>query len=124
MSASDGASGVETSGDGTTMVTQKAGAAGMSPTEMKHGIDLDRAAIEAVSNLKRHSKKKTSDEITQVATISNHGEKNDRWQYRPGDREAGISGSPLWCGARCPWRATAAADVYRFAFRCRSQPGA
>jgi chaperonin GroEL len=71
-------------GDGTTTATVlaqaivkdgvKAVAAGMNPMDLKRGIDL--AVIEAVSDLKRRSKKiKTSEEIAQVGSIAANGEK-------------------------------------------------
>src|SRR5450631_3854047 len=71
-------------GDGTTTATvlahsivkegAKSVAAGMNPMDLKRGIDL--AVIEAVSDLKRRSKKiKTSQEIAQVGTISANGDK-------------------------------------------------
>src|SRR6476660_3716435 len=70
-------------GDGTTTATvlahsivkegAKAVAAGMNPMDLKRGIDL--AVAEAVSDLKRRSKKiKTSEEIAQVGTIAANGE--------------------------------------------------
>src|ERR1700680_839427 len=70
-------------GDGTTTATvlahsivkegAKAVAAGMNPMDLKRGIDL--AVTEAVSDLKRRSKKiKTSEEISQVGTIAANGE--------------------------------------------------
>ncbi|RXG91997.1 chaperonin GroEL [Bradyrhizobium zhanjiangense] len=70
-------------GDGTTTATvlahaivregAKAVAAGMNPMDLKRGIDL---AVDAVVNeLKRNSKKLTSnDEIAQIATISANGD--------------------------------------------------
>ncbi len=69
-------------GDGTTTATvlaqaivregAKAVAAGMNPMDLKRGIDL--AVAEAVSDLKRRSKKiKTSEEVAQVGTISANG---------------------------------------------------
>src|SRR6478672_6717690 len=70
-------------GDGTTTATvlaaaivkegAKAVAAGMNPMDLKRGIDL---AVEAVvEELKRNSKKVTSnDEIAQVGTISANGD--------------------------------------------------
>ena len=71
-------------GDGTTTATvlaqsiiregAKLVAAGMNPMDLKRGIDL--AVIEAVSDLKRRSKKiKTSEEIAQVGSIAANGEK-------------------------------------------------
>jgi chaperonin GroEL len=71
-------------GDGTTTATvlaqtivregAKAVAAGMNPMDLKRGIDL--AVAEAISDLKRRSKKiKTSEEVAQVGTISANGEK-------------------------------------------------
>src|ERR1017187_7957970 len=71
-------------GDGTTTATvlahsivkegAKAVAAGMNPMDLKRGIDL--AVAEAVSDLKRRSKKiKTSEEIAQVGAIAANGEK-------------------------------------------------
>ena len=71
-------------GDGTTTATvlaqaivregAKSVAAGMNPMDLKRGIDL--AVVEAVSDLKRRSKKiKTSEEIAQVGTISANGER-------------------------------------------------
>jgi chaperonin GroEL len=73
----------DTAGDGTTTATvlaaaivkegAKAVAAGMNPMDLKRGIDL---AVEAVvEDLKKNSKKVTSnDEIAQVATISANGD--------------------------------------------------
>jgi chaperonin GroEL len=69
-------------GDGTTTATVlahtivreggKSVAAGMNPMDLKRGIDL--AVTEAVSDLKRRSKKiKTSEEVAQVGTISSNG---------------------------------------------------
>ena len=71
-------------GDGTTTATvlaqaivregAKLVAAGMNPMDLKRGIDL--AVVEAVSDLKRRSKKiKTSEEIAQVGAIAANGEK-------------------------------------------------
>src|ERR1700694_573239 len=71
-------------GDGTTTATvlaqsivregSKLVAAGMNPMDLKRGIDL--AVTEAVSDLKRRSKKiKTSEEIAQVGAIAANGEK-------------------------------------------------
>jgi chaperonin GroEL len=71
-------------GDGTTTATvlaqsiiregAKLVAAGMNPMDLKRGIDL--AVAEAVSDLKRRSKKiKTSEEIAQVGAIAANGEK-------------------------------------------------
>ena len=71
-------------GDGTTTATvlaaaivregTKAVAAGLNPMDLKRGIDL---AVEAVvADLKKNSKKVTSnDEIAQVGTISSNGDK-------------------------------------------------
>src|SRR5213080_4980110 len=70
-------------GDGTTTATvlaqaivkegSKAVAAGMNPMDLKRGIDLAVAAI--VEDLKKNSKKVTSnDEIAQVGTISANGD--------------------------------------------------
>ena len=71
-------------GDGTTTATvlahaivregAKAVAAGMNPMDLKRGIDLAVDAV--VDELKKHSKKLTSnDEIAQVATISANGDR-------------------------------------------------
>src|SRR6204780_5062233 len=71
-------------GDGTTTATvlaaaivkegAKAVAAGMNPMDLKRGIDL--AAKTAVEELKKNSKKVTSNsEIAQVGTISANGDK-------------------------------------------------
>ena len=71
-------------GDGTTTATvlaqsivregAKAVAAGMNPMDLKRGID--GAVDEVVASLKKMSKKiKTSDEVSQVGTISANGEK-------------------------------------------------
>ena len=74
-------------GDGTTTATvlahaivregAKAVAAGMNPMDLKRGIDL---AVEAVvEDLKKNSKKVTSnEEIAQVGTISANGDRGDR----------------------------------------------
>jgi chaperonin GroEL len=70
-------------GDGTTTATVlahaivrdggKAVAAGMNPMDLKRGIEM--AVAEAVSDLKRRSKKiKTSEEIAQVGSIAANGE--------------------------------------------------
>src|SRR3569832_2186057 len=70
-------------GDGTTTATvlaqaivkegSKAVAAGMSPMDLKRGVDLAVEAI--VDHLKANSKKVTSnDEIAQVGTISANGD--------------------------------------------------
>jgi chaperonin GroEL len=73
----------DAAGDGTTTATVlaqsivkegiKAVAAGMNPMDLKRGID---SAVEAVvADLKKHSKKVTSnDEIAQVGTISANGD--------------------------------------------------
>src|ERR671938_524507 len=73
----------DVAGDGTTTATvlaqaivkegAKAVAAGMNPMDLKRGIDL---AVEAVvEDLKKNSKKVTSnDEIAQVGTISANGD--------------------------------------------------
>src|SRR5438034_11133131 len=73
----------DTAGDGTTTATvlaaaivregSKAVAAGMNPMDLKRGIDL---AVEAVvEDLKKNSKKVTSnEEIAQVGTISANGD--------------------------------------------------
>src|SRR6478672_5911417 len=73
----------DVAGDGTTTATvlaqaivkegAKAVAAGMNPMDLKRGVDL---AVEAVvEELKRNSKKVTSnDEIAQVGTISANGD--------------------------------------------------
>ncbi len=83
-------------GDGTTTATvlaaaivkegAKAVAAGMNPMDLKRGIDL---AVEAVvEDLKKNSKKVTSnDEIAQVGTISANGDSRDRPLPRRGDEE-------------------------------------
>ncbi len=75
----------DAAGDGTTTATilaasivregTKAVAAGLNPMDLKRGIDL---AVEAVvSDLKKNSKKVTSnDEIAQVGTISANGDKS------------------------------------------------
>ena len=70
-------------GDGTTTATvlaasivaegAKAVAAGLNPMDLKRGIDLAVEAI--VADLKKNSKKVTSnDEIAQVGTISANGD--------------------------------------------------
>jgi chaperonin GroEL len=73
----------DAAGDGTTTATvlaqaivregAKAVAAGMNPMDLKRGIDI---AVEAVvADLKKNSKKVTSnDEIAQVGTISSNGD--------------------------------------------------
>ena len=71
-------------GDGTTTATvlaqaivregAKAVAAGMNPMDLKRGIDIAVDAV--VADVKKRSKKvKTSDEVSQVGTISANGEK-------------------------------------------------
>jgi chaperonin GroEL len=71
-------------GDGTTTATvlahaivregAKAVAAGMNPMDLRRGIDLAVDAV--VDELKKHSKKLTSnDEIAQIATISANGDR-------------------------------------------------
>jgi chaperonin GroEL len=73
----------EAAGDGTTTATvlaaaivregAKAVAAGLNPMDLKRGIDVAVSAV--VENLKKNSKKLTSnDEIAQVATISANGD--------------------------------------------------
>jgi chaperonin GroEL len=73
----------DVAGDGTTTATilaqaivkegSKAVAAGMNPMDLKRGIDLAADAI--VNDLKRNTKKVTSnDEIAQVGTISANGD--------------------------------------------------
>ena len=71
-------------GDGTTTATvlaqaivregAKAVAAGMNPMDLKRGVDL---AVEAViENLRKRAKKvRTTDEVTQVGTISANGDR-------------------------------------------------
>ncbi|MCI0600391.1 MAG: chaperonin GroEL [Beijerinckiaceae bacterium] len=72
-------------GDGTTTATvlaaaivkegTKAVAAGLNPMDLKRGIDLAVSAV--VADLKKNSKKVTSnEEITQVGTISANGDKS------------------------------------------------
>jgi chaperonin GroEL len=72
-------------GDGTTTATilaaaiikegTKAVAAGLNPMDLKRGIDLAVTAV--VADLKKNSKKVTSnDEIAQVGTISANGDKS------------------------------------------------
>ena len=73
----------DVAGDGTTTATvlaqaivregTKAVAAGMNPMDLKRGVDL---AVEAVvKNLRKRSKKvSTSEEISQVGTISSNGD--------------------------------------------------
>jgi len=74
----------DTAGDGTTTATvlaaaivregSKAVAAGMNPMDLKRGVDLAVEAI--VEDLKKNSKKVTSnEEIAQVGTISANGDK-------------------------------------------------
>ncbi len=71
-------------GDGTTTATvlahaivregAKAVAAGMNPMDVKRGVDLASEAV--VADLRKRSRKvKTSEEISQVGTISANGEK-------------------------------------------------
>src|SRR5207245_10545091 len=73
----------EQAGDGTTTATilahaivkegAKGVAAGMNPMDLKRGVDLAVTAI--VADLKKHSKKVTSnEEIAQVGTISANGD--------------------------------------------------
>jgi chaperonin GroEL len=73
----------DTAGDGTTTATvlahaivkegSKSVAAGMNPMDLKRGVDLAVAAV--VEDLKKNSKKVTSnDEIAQVGTISANGD--------------------------------------------------
>jgi chaperonin GroEL len=73
----------DTAGDGTTTATvlahavvkegAKSVAAGMNPMDLKRGVD--RAVSAVVDDLKKNSKKVTSnDEIAQVATISANGD--------------------------------------------------
>jgi chaperonin GroEL len=73
----------DVAGDGTTTATVlaqaivreglKRVAAGMNPMDLKRGID--KAVIEVVENLKKQSKKvTTNEEIAQVGTISANGE--------------------------------------------------
>src|ERR1700720_2012662 len=72
-------------GDGTTTATllaasivkegTKAVAAGLNPMDLKRGVDLAVNAV--VADLKKNSKKVTSnEEIAQVATISANGDKS------------------------------------------------
>jgi chaperonin GroEL len=74
-------------GDGTTTATVlaqaivkeglKRVAAGMNPMDLKRGID--KAVLEVVENLKKQSKKVTTNsEIAQVGTISANGDGNRR----------------------------------------------
>ena len=74
----------DVAGDGTTTATvlaaaivregSKAVAAGMNPMDLKRGVDLAVAAI--VEDLKKNSKKVTSnEEIAQVGTISANGDR-------------------------------------------------
>src|SRR6188472_3622703 len=73
----------DVAGDGTTTATvlaasivregAKSVAAGMNPMDLKRGVDL--AVAEVVEDLKKNSKKVTSnDEIAQVGTISANGD--------------------------------------------------
>jgi chaperonin GroEL len=73
----------DTAGDGTTTATvlahaivkegSKSVAAGMNPMDLKRGVDLAVASV--VEDLKKNSKKVTSnDEIAQVGTISANGD--------------------------------------------------
>jgi chaperonin GroEL len=75
----------DAAGDGTTAATilaaaivregAKAVAAGLNPMDLKRGIDLAVSAV--VADLKKNSKKVTSnDEIAQVGTISANGDKS------------------------------------------------
>ncbi|MEN9708355.1 MAG: hypothetical protein RIQ68_763 [Pseudomonadota bacterium] len=75
----------DTAGDGTTTATVLAQAivkegikyvtSGMNPMDLKRGIDL--AVAEAVSDIKKRSKKiKESSEVAQVGTISANGDKS------------------------------------------------
>src|ERR1700678_2210165 len=75
----------DTAGDGTTTATvlahaivkegAKAVAAGMNPMDLKRGVDM--AVIEAVKDIAHRSKKiASSEEITQVGTISSNGDKS------------------------------------------------
>ncbi|HVB89788.1 MAG TPA: TCP-1/cpn60 chaperonin family protein, partial [Beijerinckiaceae bacterium] len=72
-------------GDGTTTATVLAHAivkegvkyvaAGMNPMDLKRGVDL--AVIEAVKDIEKRAKKiASSEEITQVGTISSNGDKS------------------------------------------------
>jgi len=74
----------DSAGDGTTTATvlahaivregAKSVAAGMNPMDLKRGVDMAVAAI--VEDVKKRSKKvSTSDEISQVGTISANGER-------------------------------------------------
>ena len=74
----------DVAGDGTTTATvlaqaivregAKAVAAGMNPMDLKRGVDL--AVIDVVAALKKAAKKiKTSEEVSQVGTISANGDK-------------------------------------------------
>ena len=86
----------DVAGDGTTTATvlahaivkegAKAVAAGMNPMDLKRGIDL---AVEAVvEDLKKNSKKVTSnEEIAQVGTISANGDAEIGKLPRRGDEE-------------------------------------
>ncbi|HEV7693858.1 MAG TPA: TCP-1/cpn60 chaperonin family protein, partial [Hyphomonadaceae bacterium] len=73
----------DVAGDGTTTATVLAAAivreglkrvaAGMNPMDLKRGVD--KAVLEVVENLKKQSKKvSTNQEIAQVGTISANGE--------------------------------------------------
>jgi chaperonin GroEL len=75
----------DNAGDGTTTATvltasiMKEGlklvAAGMNPMDLKRGIDLAAAAV--VKDIERRSKKvQSSEEISQVATVSANGDKS------------------------------------------------
>src|SRR5262249_56564380 len=88
-------------GDGTTTATvlaqaiiregAKLVAAGMNPMDLKRGIEL--AVVEAVSDLKRRSKKiKTSEEIAQVGSIAANGEKMIGEQIAEAMRKGGNEG--------------------------------
>jgi len=91
----------DAAGDGTTTATvlaqsivregAKAIAAGMNPMDLKRGIDL--AVEKVVEELKKHSKKvSTNEEIAQVGTVSANGDRQIGEMLAEAMREVGNEG--------------------------------
>jgi len=126
----------DAAGDGTTTATvlaqsivregAKAVAAGMNPMDLKRGIDM---AVEAVvADLKKNSKKVTSnDEVAQVGTISANGDSSVGKMIAEASSTAVISrriSSPMprrwWRSSRTPTSSSSRRSSPRCSRCCRS----